>query len=139
VNYEVLAYQFRQKSNILIFLVAARMESTGRPHMIQISQATANILSSVGKHHWIVRRQDAVEAKGKGALKTYWLNPSVNKKGSVSGSEQVQSDTGSVQSSGSQALDDAAVKRHRMVDWITHLLLEHIKKVVSKARASLAS
>jgi hypothetical protein len=52
---------------------ASRMESTGEPNRIQLSQATANSLTELGKDGWIRKRQDLVQAKGKGLVQTYWL------------------------------------------------------------------
>ena len=52
---------------------ASRMESTGEPNRIQLSQATAESLIAMGKEGWIRKRQDLVEAKGKGSVQTYWL------------------------------------------------------------------
>ena len=40
---------------------------------IQISQSTADRLKATGKGAWIRPREDLVEAKGKGVIKTYWL------------------------------------------------------------------
>ena len=54
---------------------AARMESTGQPGKIHLSQATATLLSENGKKSWIVPREDRVVAKGKGELVTYWARP----------------------------------------------------------------
>jgi Adenylate and Guanylate cyclase catalytic domain len=111
---------------------AARMESTGKRDMIQISQATADILSSSGKNHWIVRREDAVEAKGIGILKTYWLYPSVNKIGSTSDELELESiDTGVDNKSVGPLPDKGLAKNHRLVDWMTQLLVDHITKAVS--------
>jgi hypothetical protein len=116
----------------LPFPSAARMESTGKRDMIQISQAMADILYSNGKHHWIVRRSDVVVAKGIGMVKTYWLNPSANKKGSVSGgSERGHSGSDVGTSIESSLHDQCMIKNQRLVDWMTQLLLDHIKKVVS--------
>eukprot|EP00934_Nitzschia_sp_Nitz4_P007985 Nitzschia sp. Nitz4//scaffold93_size78505//75962//78458//NITZ4_005433-RA/size78505-processed-gene-0.94-mRNA-1//1//CDS//3329560327//7975//frame0 len=53
---------------------ASRMESTGIPRSIQISQATADELILAGKESWFVPRQDQVYAKGKGYRQTYFLN-----------------------------------------------------------------
>jgi Adenylate and Guanylate cyclase catalytic domain len=106
------------------------MESTGKPDMIQLSQITADILSLNGKQHWLVQRKDSVEAKGKGSLQTYWLNPSLHKKSGFP--EHDPSETGSVASSiVSQNPEKDMVKRDRLVNWMTQLLLDHIKKVVS--------
>ncbi|KAL7558130.1 hypothetical protein ACA910_013186 [Epithemia clementina (nom. ined.)] len=52
----------------------SRMESTGLPDRIQVSQETATLLSEAGKAHWLSPRTDKVVAKGKGELQTYWLN-----------------------------------------------------------------
>ena len=66
---------------------ASRMESTGAKNKIQISESTAKLLVEAGKEHWILPREDLVEAKGKGSIKTYWVltrrSPSV-----VSGSNR---------------------------------------------------
>ena len=53
--------------------VTSRMESTGKPGKIQLSQQTADILKTAGKGHWIRPREEAIVAKGKGELLTYWL------------------------------------------------------------------
>jgi class 3 adenylate cyclase len=45
---------------------ASRMESTGMPGRIQISQATADELIKRGKASWFAPRQDMVAVKGKG-------------------------------------------------------------------------
>ena len=53
---------------------ASRMESTGQPNKIQCSQATADLLIAGGKSHWVERREDLVNVKGKGVLQTFFLN-----------------------------------------------------------------
>lgn len=52
---------------------ASRMESTGQPGRIQVSEQTARELERLGKKHWLTEREDKVQAKGKGDLTTYWL------------------------------------------------------------------
>jgi len=52
---------------------AARMESNGQKGRIQVSQATADLLTDAGKQHWLSAREDLVEAKGKGKMQTYWV------------------------------------------------------------------
>ena len=44
---------------------AACMEGTGVVNKIHISQATADLLIRDGKQHWVTRRKEAIEAKGK--------------------------------------------------------------------------
>ncbi|CAB9500970.1 Receptor-type guanylate cyclase gcy [Seminavis robusta] len=58
---------------------AARMESTGTREKIQISQETAELVRKSGRGHWIKERENAVEAKGKGCLSTFWLLPRTSK------------------------------------------------------------
>ena len=65
---------------------ASRMESTGLPQKIQVSQETADLLIIHGKKRWLTQREDAVTAKGKGELVTFFVSrakdlpsqPSVN-------------------------------------------------------------
>ena len=53
--------------------IAAKMESTGQPLRVQISQSTRALL-----HHFAVEeRTDLIAIKGKGDFKTYWLNGAV--------------------------------------------------------------
>jgi class 3 adenylate cyclase len=54
---------------------AARMESNGMANRIHCSQSTADQLTVAGKDQWLVKREDLVEAKGKGAMQTYWVKP----------------------------------------------------------------
>jgi Adenylate and Guanylate cyclase catalytic domain len=52
---------------------ASRMESNGLPGKIQVSEATANLLMAAGKGEWVSEREGGIEAKGKGDLKTFWV------------------------------------------------------------------
>ncbi|NWX18665.1 GUC2F cyclase, partial [Aegotheles bennettii] len=56
---------------------ASRMESTGLPYRIHVSQSTVNTLRSLNEGYEIVPR-GKTELKGKGVEETYWL---VGKKG----------------------------------------------------------
>jgi class 3 adenylate cyclase len=53
--------------------MASRMESTGEPNNIHVSQATADQLVESGKAYWVKPRDKLVEAKGKGEVQTYWI------------------------------------------------------------------
>ena len=55
---------------------AARMESNSLPYVIQVSQSTADELISKGKESWLEARKEKINAKGKGMLQTYFVNPS---------------------------------------------------------------
>jgi Adenylate and Guanylate cyclase catalytic domain len=45
---------------------ASRIESSGIRDKIQVSQATADHLIAAGKRSWLKKRDDLIEAKGKG-------------------------------------------------------------------------
>jgi hypothetical protein len=49
------------------------MESNGIPNKIHFSEATAEALKAAGKGHWITKRDEMIEAKGKGILQTYFV------------------------------------------------------------------
>ena len=99
------------------------MESTGVFNKIQISPSTADCLVLAGKANWITPREDAVKAKGKGVLNTFWLAPS--------GKEFRGSSVGSSLGEAVPALPVDNKSQDRRVDWIVELLLTHIKKIVS--------
>lgn len=49
--------------------VASRMESSGEPGSIQVTQATYELL----KQKYVLKHRGAVKVKGKGDMETYWL------------------------------------------------------------------
>jgi hypothetical protein len=118
---------------------AARMESTGIKGRIQISESTAAILKQAGKGSWLTPRADAVTAKGKGVLRTFWLalkntGPSVTTGGLSEDASRISGDdlTAKKTKSLKKTSDDraAALKEARLVDWVTEMLMEQIKRVV---------
>ena len=57
---------------------AARIESNGKANRIHASESTAALLVQAGKSHWVVPREDPIFAKGKGEMKTFWIQPHNN-------------------------------------------------------------
>lgn len=57
---------------------ASRMESTGVVGRIQATQQTADLLIGAGKGDWVRPREDSVVAKGKGRLRTHWVEPKLD-------------------------------------------------------------
>jgi class 3 adenylate cyclase len=51
----------------------ARIETSGVGGSIHLSPATAELLISAGHSNWLLPRRDLVTAKGKGVMRTYWL------------------------------------------------------------------
>lgn len=127
---------------------AARMESTGVRDKIQISESTYKLLVEAGKMAWVKPRADVVLAKGKGNMKTYWLDPtSRGGSGSNGDSPSCAGESASDAASSAMTKDlqlptpasslrvkktaEADQKQDRLVNWIVDMLHEHIRKVVS--------
>mmetsp|Transcript_31229 Transcript_31229/g.73559 ORF Transcript_31229/g.73559 Transcript_31229/m.73559 type:complete len:1201 (+) Transcript_31229:149-3751(+) len=122
-----------QKSRFQLFgdtvNTAARMESTGRVNKIQISQATADLLTKAKKAHWLQARNEKVEAKGKGLMVTYWVEPK-NRTGSVS------SGTSFTRASSSQEETFVSARvssqTQRLISWNIDVLERLLKKIVAR-------
>lgn len=114
---------------------ASRMESTGRKGKIQISQETAVLLKNAGKSHWLKPRDELVNAKGKGELKTYWLDPTKKRRTKTPNGTPSPGVKGLLGfgSNGAVApvekpFDD---KDTRLIDWNVDVLLHHLARVIS--------
>ena len=111
------------------------METTGASNRIQISPATADLVVDSGKGHWLRKRDELIEAKGKGEIQTYWV------KGKTASSAR----TGSSDASNSQYTDKMSnhldnsrkdrVRKERArqsrIDWQVELLSRLIKQIVA--------
>ena len=117
----------------------ARIESTGEKNKIHISEETARRLISFGKEHWVQLREDTIVAKGKGSLKTYWLNHGSTGKGSIAmGSER---DEGSSDVGGADTDKSKSTRRpnstkrsealDRIVQWNVDLLHRQLKIIIA--------
>jgi 3'5'-cyclic nucleotide phosphodiesterase len=110
--------------------------STGIKQKIQISSSTAALLVDAGKSHWIVPREDEVNAKGKGVLHTYWLNiqSSATTSKALSDSDGSK-DTGESSTNecptGATNFTTVNTQTAKMIDWVCELLQGQIKNVIS--------
>eukprot|EP00978_Attheya_sp_CCMP212_P030754 scaffold114229_cov55-Attheya_sp.AAC.1 len=52
----------------------ARLETTGQPGRIHISQSTATFLIESGRADWVIERDESIHIKGKGIMQTYWVD-----------------------------------------------------------------
>jgi Adenylate and Guanylate cyclase catalytic domain len=104
------------------------MESTGVPGKIQVSSTTAELLKEAGKEHWLKARSDAVVAKGKGKMKTFFVDPSNRKATSSSDSET--SSSANLRELAVKEMDDSTATE-RLIDWVVELFVVDIKKIVS--------
>ncbi len=114
---------------------ASRMESTGVSNRIQLSQATADLLISSGKEHWITKRHDKVSAKGKGELTTFFLL-SVKKKSSstTSASTSKIDEIVTVRSGTPSKGIKTTEKRNRVADWVVEMLGKLLKEMKAKRK-----
>jgi hypothetical protein len=119
-----------------------------------VSLDTADIIAASGKAHWLEERQDVVVAKGKGALKTFWLKINKGNTYATSVTDSGPSSGGSVSAAEMEAEDasgnvsDMNVKEifvapqspsekyARLIDWNTEILFRILKQVVARRDAS---
>lgn len=119
---------------------AARMESNGQKNRIQVSQKTADLLIVAGKEHWVTPREDLVDAKGKGKMQTYWMEPvkgvDTSSVGPSEGTdiEETFLVTGSEDNSDPQY----SAKTQRLVNWNVDLFEGLLKNLIAH-RAALSS
>lgn len=114
---------------------ASRMESNGKRDHIQLSDCTAQLIMGAGKGHWLKKREDLVEAKGKGYMQCYWLNICAS---SRTLNENGSSGEGCDEEIADESLSDEALYAHerhlsnkhsRLVDWNTECLFQLLKQI----------
>jgi hypothetical protein len=89
---------------------ASRMETTGEPNKIQVSQTTADVLTARGKQSWLNARSDPVHAKGKGEIRTYFVNLG------ASSSKYSSSVSGSTETGSNDGMDSGAKNNNNSID-----------------------
>jgi Adenylate and Guanylate cyclase catalytic domain len=132
---------------------ASRIESCGMRERVHLSEQTALQLIKHGRDDWIVRREDCVQAKGKGNLVTFWLKLAGHRSGpgSVAGSVAGSSELGDEDKVGivNQALkkdewniempvsksSEAKQRTERLAEWNSEILLELLHRVVVRRAA----
>eukprot|EP00522_Entomoneis_paludosa_P013724 CAMPEP_0172441438 /NCGR_PEP_ID=MMETSP1065-20121228/1982_1 /TAXON_ID=265537 /ORGANISM="Amphiprora paludosa, Strain CCMP125" /LENGTH=1154 /DNA_ID=CAMNT_0013190803 /DNA_START=176 /DNA_END=3640 /DNA_ORIENTATION=+ len=118
----------------------ARMESTGIPNKIHVSQETADLLAAAGKSQWLRTRKEKVVAKGKGELQTYWLDSTGETGTSTTSGESDEEDskTGDVNSAQVTQVVAAAPavpsadKYNRLVAWNCDILAKLLTQIVAR-------
>ena len=110
------------------------MESTGIRGMIQLSQTTADLIVAAGKGSWVSPREEAVTAKGKGTLQTYWLHSGSGRESTmqlVPGSHPGATRNGSLEQS-YRATD----KHVRLIGWMSEVLVDYVKQIVARNKVA---
>ena len=121
---------------------------------IQCSETTKDLLMKAGKTHWLTAREDAVQAKGKGTLQTFWVTPKSNSSSATESSTPDPTEQQIIPSSGREmddgpgespkrrkkrtkkspaaALEDAEAHNQRLVGWAADVLQKLLLRVVSE-------
>ena len=113
---------------------AARIEATGTKGRIQISLATANLLTKAGKGHWVVPREEKVLAKGIGMLQTCWLEIKPNSPGAPRRTRNEHSERMGSESEFSP--EEAVDKQANLVNWHAEMLAAFLKVIVAQNRVN---
>jgi len=125
-----------QKSRFQLFgdtvNTAARMESTGKVNKIQVSQATADLLKKAKKSHWLHARDEMVEAKGKGLLITYWVEPKMGIANSTCTTSDMTKSQLSLHQDDLQFVPRVNSQTERLINWNIDVLERLLKKIVAR-------
>jgi class 3 adenylate cyclase len=134
-----------QKSRFQLFgdtvNTAARMESTGKSNKIQCSQSTGACLMDTGKGNWLTPREEAVTAKGKGVLKTYWVTPIHSSSSTGSRTSETHSESSQGVPLRMESFDLTIPRRHhlpdlsphqqRLIGWTVELLAKLLREILA--------
>jgi class 3 adenylate cyclase len=108
---------------------AARMESNGVRNKIHVSQTTADLLVAAGKQHWVTKRKELVEAKGKGKMQTFWVEPKTI----------TSTCTSHDNISRMNAQSEDVGHLDRLVDWNVDTLGNILRQITARREASYSS
>ena len=118
---------------------AARIESSGERNRIHMSEETAKLLVAAGKGHWVLQRTDLVQAKGKGALETFWLDPQLRSSPSVkSGSKDAPDSLPQFSKADlTPRMPTIDEKAQRLIGWNVDVLGRLMKRIIARRNAFL--
>jgi hypothetical protein len=109
------------------------MESTSLPNMIQVSQKTAELIVEAGKGHWLIGREDMVNAKGKGMLQTYWLQRRKRAESIISTTDEILSMNRSPSEPRPETPRKARKEdgKERLIGWNLSIFQELLEEIVT--------
>lgn len=122
--------------------VAARIESTGVPNSIHLSEDCANLIIASGKPSWVDKRSRKISVKGKGEIQSYWRSAKDSGSGSNHSRSSVEEDEGVPETCENRGLNDSgeesspAARLERLVGWNADQLLALLKNVVAHRGSS---
>jgi len=122
---------------------ASRMESTGMANRIQASQATADLIAASNKVHWLKKREEKVQAKGKGEVQTYWVKAKTASNSTSSIADSRRSHTSRTADVSSLFLEPESIRnvandqriRKSLVDWQIDLMARLLKQIAHHRRS----
>ncbi|KAG7363180.1 family 3 adenylate cyclase [Nitzschia inconspicua] len=106
------------------------IQTTGQKNQIHISEETAALLREAGKECWVELCEDAVQAKGKGELRTYWLKNAKH----LNGTAELPHDTHQIQAKSCSEQEALRQKHARLVKWISDILASFLKQIIAKRK-----
>jgi hypothetical protein len=127
---------------------ASRMESTGKAGSIHVSQDTADLLIRAGKAQWLRKREDAVVAKGKGRIETYWIHINQGQSGSSTGESDSMHESQSyyqeaatlvTSQHGPQPTKLVAEKCNRLIHWNVDVLRRLLVQIAARKQLTKGS
>lgn len=106
----------------------ARIENSGKAGRIHVSDSTAGLIREAGKGHWLVPRDDKVQAKGKGAMQTYWVE--------IADATKSSTDIASMNQGNLSPRQNPEVKKvDRLIEWNVEMFTRLVKQVVAHHQA----
>ena len=131
---------------------ASRMETTSEKGRIQLSQETAQLIRAAGKEKWLIHRDEAVVAKGKGEMQTYWLAVGEERRVSIGIGSSIETNSTNTDSivddlsvgaqerrAAEAELDREADKMMRLVEWNVEVLSRLLKQIIARRNATKTS
>ena len=121
---------------------AARMESNSMKGRIQVSEQTADLIVAAKLEHWLLKREDKIEAKGKGLLQTYWLMiKNTNNLVPIPLSSSEDESNSTVSATGSSDIvqnksGSLSIQHSKLVDYNTECLLGLLKRILARRAIS---
>eukprot|EP00980_Cylindrotheca_fusiformis_P003235 scaffold735_cov116-Cylindrotheca_fusiformis.AAC.5 len=118
---------------------AARMENSGEPNRIQLSQVTADLLAEAGLASWIIPRSTKTSVKGKGEMQTYWVrkrNRSTTTKaadiesglGTLDEEKETEENSETTEEGNNKI--EGLNKTERLVEWNAEVLVSLLEQIV---------
>eukprot|EP00980_Cylindrotheca_fusiformis_P008512 scaffold1807_cov140-Cylindrotheca_fusiformis.AAC.4 len=123
---------------------ASRMEHSGERNRIQLSQATADMLTEAGLASWITPRSSRIYVKGKGDMQTYWLQKSKHRKAKLSDmsrdmltvaeaaeTEDESESNEEIEVGFDGDTDQGMTKLERLVEWNVEVLASLLQQIIA--------